>query len=108
MLEFRGERSVFSNFYTKPFIVDGYRYLSVEQFFQYSKAVYFKDSNLARKIIMTSDPKQIQILGDRVEVPADEWDEWISYCQEEKTCSPLVNVNCLRQPWTATLGAGLG
>lgn len=49
-LAFRGERSVFSNFYTKPFTVDGFRYLSVEQYFQYSKAVYFEDSNLARKI----------------------------------------------------------
>lgn len=40
-LAFRGERSVFSNFYTKPFSVDGYRYLLVEQYFQYCKAVQF-------------------------------------------------------------------
>lgn len=81
-LAFRGERSVFSNFYTKPFIVDGYRYISVEQFFQYSKAVYFEKTNLARKITLTSDPKRIQTLGDRIEVPGNEWDEWLAYCQE--------------------------
>lgn len=61
-LAFRGERSVFSNFYTKPFIVDGYRYLSVEQFFQYSKVVYFEKSNMARKITLTSDPKKNKCL----------------------------------------------
>lgn len=81
-LAFRGERSVFSNFYTKPFIVDGHRYISVEQFFQYSKAVYFEDSKLARKITLTSDPKRIQSLGDRIKVSGDEWDEWLACCQE--------------------------
>lgn len=81
-LAFRGERSVFSNFYTKPFTVDGYRYLSVEQYFQYSKAVYFEESNLARKIILTSDPKKIQELGDCIEVPTKEWEEWLAYCHE--------------------------
>lgn len=83
-LAFRGERSVFSNFYTKSFFVERYRYLSVEQYFQYSKAVYFEESNLARKIIMTSNPSQIQTLGNRAgeEISGDEFEEWLEYSKE--------------------------
>lgn len=33
-------------------------------------------------ITLTSDPKRIQMLGDRIEVSADDWDEWLAYCQE--------------------------
>lgn len=83
-LAFRGERSVFSNFFTKPFSVDGYRYISVEQYFQYSKAVYFGESNLARKIIMTSNPNQIQNFGDRAgeRVSGEEFEEWLEHSKE--------------------------
>lgn len=81
-LAFRGERSVFSNFYTKPFFVDGYRYISVEQYFQYAKAVYFEDHNLARKIVMTSNPNKIQNLGDKIEIDEEDLDDWIEYSRE--------------------------
>lgn len=53
-LAFRGERSVFSNYYAKPFIIEGQKFLSMEQYIQYSKAVFGDDSNLARKILVTS------------------------------------------------------
>lgn len=54
-LTFRGEKSVFSNFFTKSFVVDGCKYISVEQFLQYSKAIYFDEPALARKILMTTN-----------------------------------------------------
>lgn len=81
-LAFRGERSVFSNFYTKSFSVDGYRYISMEQYFQYSKAVYFGEHNLAQKIIMTSNPNRIQALGDRIEIDEEDLDGWLEYSRE--------------------------
>lgn len=56
-------------------------YISVEQYFQYAKAVYFDESNLARKIVMTSNPNQIQILGDHAgeEISGDEFEAWLEY-----------------------------
>lgn len=81
-LAFRGEKSVFSNFFMKAFVIDGCKYISVEQFFQYSKAIYFEESALARKILMTSNPFRIQNYGDRIKPNADEFDDWLEYSTE--------------------------
>lgn len=81
-LAFRGEKSVFSNFFAKPFLVEGCKYLSVEQYFQYAKAIYFEETTLARKIIMTSNPFKIQNFGDRIKPSADEFDDWMEYAAE--------------------------
>lgn len=81
-LAFRGERSVFSNYYTKPFIVDNQKYLSMEQYIQFSKAVFCDDTNLARKMLVTSDPSKLMALGKRVEFTADDFDEWLELFPE--------------------------
>lgn len=78
-LSFRGEKLVFSKFFAKPFMIDGCKYLSVEQFLQYSKVIYFDDSALARKIPMTSNTFKIQTLGDRISPRGEEFDDWIKY-----------------------------
>lgn len=81
-LAFRGERSIFSNYYTKPFVVDNQKFLSMEQYIQYSKAVFGEDINLARKILVTSDPSKLMALGERVEMSSDEFDQWLELFQE--------------------------
>jgi predicted NAD-dependent protein-ADP-ribosyltransferase YbiA (DUF1768 family) len=40
-----------SNFYTSTFEVDGNKYTSVEQYYQYCKAIEFKDYEVAQKIL---------------------------------------------------------
>lgn len=81
-LAFRGEKSVFSNFFARPFVIDGCKYISVEQYLQYSKATYYEKSALARKILMTTNPFKIQYYGDRIKLKGDEFDDWIEYCSE--------------------------
>lgn len=81
-LAFRGERSVFSNYFTKLFIVEGQKFLSMEQYIQFSKAIFGDDAILARKIMVTSDPSKLMALGERVELSADEFDEWLVLFQE--------------------------
>lgn len=89
-LAFRGEKSIFSNFFTKTFIIDGCQFISVEQFLQYSKATYFEDPTLARKILMTLNPFKIQTLCDRIKPAGDEYDDWLEYCSE------LLHTDCIK------------
>lgn len=81
-LAFRGERSVFSNFYTKAFVLEGHRFISMEQYFQYSKAEYFEDSTLARKLLVTSSPSRLQTLGERLYTNSNEYEEWVEFSRE--------------------------
>lgn len=81
-LAFRGERSVFSNYYAKPFVVDKQKFLSMEQYIQYSKAIFGEDNNLARKILFTSDPSKLMALGERVDLSADDFDQWLELFPE--------------------------
>lgn len=80
-LAFRGEMSTFSNFYTKPFIVEGHRFTSVEQYFQYSKAEFYGDSVMARKLLFTTNPARLQTLGDRL-YTNKEFEEWVDFSRE--------------------------
>lgn len=40
------------------------------------------DSNLARKMLVTSDPSKLMNLGEKVDLTADEFDEWLELFQE--------------------------
>lgn len=66
---------VFSNFYPSPFIVDGLKFETSEQFFMYHKALYFKDDIIAEKILTEGiEPKIAKKLGRKVNgFDEDEW-----------------------------------
>ena len=55
-----------SNWYRSDFTVDGIRFLSMEQYMMYNKAVVFEDSEIASKILETDDVSTIKDLGRAV------------------------------------------
>lgn len=71
-IAFRGDRSIFSNFFPCPITIDDMEYSSVEQFFQQQKALQCDDLKQARKIMNRSNPWYIKIAGSRVELK-DVW-----------------------------------
>lgn len=64
---YKGERSIFSNFYPSPFIYNGVNYLHVEQYFQHSKATHHNDFLAADRILRLSNPRRIKAVGDGIE-----------------------------------------
>lgn len=56
-----------SNWYFSDFVIDGFKYSSMEQFMMHQKALLFKDSCVAEKIMKTSDFKKIKSLGRKVQ-----------------------------------------
>lgn len=60
------ENGFLSNWYLSPFIVNGMRFSSVEQYMMYRKAVSFNDNAVASKIMATDDVAVIKALGRSV------------------------------------------
>ena len=58
-----GEYSRLSNLARRPFILDAYQWSSVEQYFQWKKAMTFKDFEIARRIRLSDDPYEARRLG---------------------------------------------
>ncbi len=52
-----------SNFYPSKFIANGKEFCSVEQYYQYEKAIEFNDFETADKILNTSSPGKAKSLG---------------------------------------------
>lgn len=71
-IAFRGDRSIFSNFFPSPFTIDDVDYANAEQYFQHEKALQCGDEKQARKIMNKSNPWYIKIAGSRVELK-EEW-----------------------------------
>lgn len=65
----------FSQWYHAPMTVDAITYVTAEQYMMYRKAMLFGDTNIARLIMETEDPKRQKKLG-RAVVPYDD-DEWM-------------------------------
>ena len=55
-----------SNWYLSDFSADGIRFSSMEQYMMYKKAVCFKDSETAARILQTHDVAEIKALGRTV------------------------------------------
>lgn len=73
-IAFKGDRSVFSYFFPAPFSIDDKDFVSVEQFFQFTKADVCGDDRLARKIMAKSNPWYIKTVGG----PVEETKQWRS------------------------------
>ena len=57
------ENGYLSNWYPSQFMVEGITFSSLEQFMMYHKAICFKDTKSADKILSTEDVAQIKALG---------------------------------------------
>ena len=62
-----------SNFYKTNVEIDGQTYSSVEQYFQYSKAVFTENLEKANKILESSQPARCKAIGDSIKVDDDAW-----------------------------------
>lgn len=71
---YRGDRSIFSNFFPAPFNLENEDYVHVEQFFQYKKALHHEEYDTADRILKISNPWRIKVLGDSIE-PKSSWNE---------------------------------
>lgn len=60
------ENGYLSNWYLGDFVIGGKSFSSMEQYMMYSKARIFKDEEIAKKILLTSDVAQIKALGRQV------------------------------------------
>lgn len=60
------ENGFLSNWFLSPFIVNGMKFSSVEQYMMYRKAVSFNDDAVASKIMATDDVAVIKALGRSV------------------------------------------
>lgn len=60
------ENAYLSNWYYSDFRVDNIKFTSMEQYMMYSKAVLFKDIDIANEILKTNDFKTIKSLGRQV------------------------------------------
>lgn len=71
-IAFRGDRSIFSNFFPAIMVIEDVEYANVEQFFQHEKALACGYDNQARKIMNKVNPWYAKTVGGRCEVN-DEW-----------------------------------
>lgn len=69
---YKGDRSIYSNFFPAPFKLGGDDYLHVEQYYQYVKATHHGENEVAERIMKLSNPWRIKVLGDSIE-PKDSW-----------------------------------
>ena len=60
------ENGYLSNWYLSEFCIDNIHFTSMEQYMMYKKAVLFHDTEIASKILQTSDVAEIKRLGRAV------------------------------------------
>ncbi len=58
--------SPFSQFYPSFFTIDNLRYNCAEQYMMHQKAIFFNDSEIARKILLTKKPGKQKKLGRQI------------------------------------------
>lgn len=59
-------KSPFSNWHYSEFEVDGEKFVNMEQYMMWSKAMIMEDYASAQKIMETTDPKECKALGRKV------------------------------------------
>ena len=68
---FSGIYEFLSNFYSSPFIIKGFKYYTVEHYYQCRKAKNIEDRKMIRTACSPSEAKQ---LGRRIEI-IDNWEQ---------------------------------
>lgn len=67
-IAFKGDRSIFSNFFPASFVIEDYEYANVEQYFQFTKATECGYDRLARKVLLKDNPWYCKTMGGRATV----------------------------------------
>ncbi len=68
--------SIFSNWYISSFEIDGIEFNCSEQYMMYAKAMLFKDTHMAKRILSEAEPEEQKKLGRRVKgFDRDIWEE---------------------------------
>lgn len=71
-----GDKAVFSQWYMKPFTVDGHRYECMEQYMMAEKALLFKDFDMLKQILNSQSPKECKAFGRKVKnFDTETWNE---------------------------------
>lgn len=60
------ENGYLSNWYPSQFHINGIQFSSMEQYMMYKKAICFKDNDIAKRILNTTDVAKIKALGRQV------------------------------------------
>ena len=91
------ENTLLSNMAMRPFVIEGKRFHSVEQRFQYRKAVFFNDPVAAKQILDCGSPYEAKLLGRRVAgFDEKKWD-----AQAPKEMEQAVRLSFLSNPSAA-------
>ncbi len=65
---------IYSQWHFSPFTVDGYDYVTAEQYMMHQKALFFGDEEVARKIMAADRPDEQKALGRQVrDFSAERW-----------------------------------
>lgn len=65
---------IYSQWAFSPFTIDGYEYVTAEQYMMHQKALFFGDEEVAAKIMATDKPNEQKSLGRQVKnFNADRW-----------------------------------
>ena len=98
-------KSCLSQWYPSEFIVKGRRYSCAEQYMMAQKALLFEDEESYKKIIASSEPKEIKTLGGKVKgFDPVKWDEekyrivregnFAKFTQKQELRGYLVSTEC--------------
>ena len=72
----RGQNQELSNMYERPFTINNIKFKSVEQYFQYKKAITFNDAETAQKILECKNAFEARSLGKKVKnFKESEWNK---------------------------------
>ena len=88
---FASEKAPLSNLYRCNLQVNGRKFVSVEQAFQYAKAEYARDFTTAQSILDTDDPYIAKQLGKAIRCP-----EWLA--RREEVIQNLMKEKFLQNP----------
>lgn len=105
-IAYKGDHSIFSNFYPSPLVVDDMEFATVEQFFQYTKATLCNKGHLAQKIMLKSNPWYSKAVGKRVEA-TEEWNKQKMQILYRGVYAKFDQNNPLKQALLQTAGQNL-
>ena len=92
---FYGRLSVFSNFYTVDFVLDGKKFSSVQQFYQFQKVRAAENMDLAAKILRSCDHVELYRIVKGITPGSDKWDEAIA---EDNNMEKAVQAKFVQNP----------
>ena len=67
MVALQGSHSPYSNFDRPPFLLDGLKFDTSEQYIQYQKAILLKDSHTTQAILSATTPSEAKKIGYQVQ-----------------------------------------